>query len=180
MAENAMNQDPTLLEVYADVRDSIDRAYAAGFEAGCVATRDRIMQAVQQPIIGDSHFANAPQPTRATEVELTDQGSNRAPRGALRSAIQEVLRKWPGSLEKFLHTEMPRINTRVSGNSVGGELRRMKDVLYHQDGYRWFNIESSLSRASTDFGGQTGADTPVTDTEENKKNVSEAAGSVSV
>ena len=90
MAEDAMNRDLALLEVYAGVRDLIDRAYAAGFEAGCVATRNRIMQAVQQPMSGDSRFTDAPsdalQPTRAAEVEPTDQGSSRAPRGAAKRA----------------------------------------------------------------------------------------------
>jgi len=175
MTEDVMNRDPTLLEVYADVRDLIDRAYAAGFEAGCIATRDRIMQAVQQPMSGNSRFTDAPQATRVTEVEPTDQGLGRAPRGALRSTIQEVLRRRPGSLEKFLQTEVPRIDPRVSGKSIGGELRRMKDTLYRQDGYRWFNIEPSSSQTSTNFGGQTGADTPAADTREDKESVNEAA-----
>lgn len=164
-----MNRDPVVIELYADLRDIIDRAYAVGFQAGCVATRDRIMQAVQQPMAESSSVAESPMAPRASATESHDDGTSRAPRGALRAAIQEVLRRRPGAYENFLQTEVPRIDPRVSGKSVGGELRRMKGNLYRQDGYKWFNIETPATQASPDFGGQTGADTPAADTVDEDK-----------
>lgn len=58
----------------------------------------------------------------------------------MRRAITLALQANPGLTELELGENVSRIDPSVSARSVGGEVRRMRDRLYRNDGGRWFLI----------------------------------------
>lgn len=106
--------------------------YEAGKRDGSAEMRKALLK-----LVGADSSPGEPSaaPPSLTERET---GSSRAPRGALRDAIERALRERPGQTEQELQVYVGQLDRRVSPRSVGGELRRLKGDRYRQEGRKWF------------------------------------------
>lgn len=106
--------------------------YEAGKRDGSAEMRKALLKLVgAETSPGEPFRAQAPFPEK-------DASSSRAPRGALRDAIERALRESPGQTEQELQAHVGQLDPRVSPRSVGGELRRLKGDRYRQEGRKWF------------------------------------------
>lgn len=120
----------------------LEEAYEAGRRAGNAETLSAIMAAAKAPIDRRS--------TSSTKTQDRPKDQSRAPRGLLRQSIKAILQQNPGLTEIELAAQLEGLDNGVSPRSAGGELRRMRDKLYRQDGNRWFLLESKSAGAVGD------------------------------
>ena len=144
--------------------DMIQSAYDAGFRDGGLAMRDHILQAANAPvsikagsvssnasvhaerrpdldqviehnisrmIVGARAFDNSPRPQPRV--------ASRAPRGLVRTAVEEALRERPGSSITEIEDVVLARHPEVAKKSVGNQLRHFEGDLYRREGkYKWF------------------------------------------
>lgn len=115
--------DELLKPLRAPMKDVLERAYRAGFEAGGNAMRENILRAVNNPFQAEAPPVPPP----------TDSAAVRAPRGAVGAAVESILRDHPllriTDIEDVAANEFPLVATK----SLGNELRRGEGKKYKRD-----------------------------------------------
>jgi hypothetical protein len=130
--------------VDAHLKRRLESLAAEIFEAGKVAGREELRQTLAALVGNPPARAPTHRPPSALG-EGKGAESKRAPRGALRQAIKAVLRDNPGMTEQELQERAPKLDPTLSPRSIGGELRRMRDKLYQQDGRKWFLMQAETA-----------------------------------
>lgn len=130
------------------LRQFLSDVFAAGVKTGAERMRIAIIQAAQVAPDG-------PEQTHQVTADLHSSSSmhakaDRAPRGAVRAAIQRVLADSPGITEQDLGLKVNQYDPEVSAKSMGGELRRKRGELYRSEGGRWFLITENGNEKAAD------------------------------
>jgi hypothetical protein len=149
-------------EIYAQMREALERAYQAGigaghdigFSDGQKAMRDAIIAAASAPLSG-SGDSSADVAAKATAAAIRAAGlasskSVRAPRGAVRPIVQRVLEENPGLGAAAISARIRQIDSQISPHSVSNELHRNRGLRYWQNGSgQWF-LSPEAAEAAND------------------------------
>jgi hypothetical protein len=132
LARRAGDQVTTIL------REALAKALAEGerrgYARGAAEVRTKIMAAVGS--------AAASAVGRAASSGLAgangEDKEERAPRGAVREVVAQVLASQPGATITEAELAAASLNELVSRKSVGNEMRRGEGSLYRREGRQWY------------------------------------------
>ena len=115
----------------------IEEAFQAGRRLGAQEMRQAILAAAQSP------SDETPTPLQVS-LPAPDVSPSivRAPRGAVRHAIEQAFRGATGLTEQEISRRIMASGAKVAHRSIGNELRRLKGRHYRQEGGLWFLIAS--------------------------------------
>lgn len=129
-----------------------EEVYQQGVADGSATAMKAIMEAARN---ATGALPAQPQVVGAT-LSATGTVSDRAPRGLLREVVTKILQERPGLTVTEVAELAPKVDTRVSARSVGGEMRRREGTYYRRAGRHWFVVQTP----APDIDGTTGAETP--------------------
>lgn len=120
----------------AELREALENAYQAGMSAGRAigysegqtAMRDAIISAASAPLNGGAIKAEVGD----ISVVITKPKVKRAPRGAVRPAVQLVLEEMPGLGSAAVAAKIAEMDSQISPHSVSNELNRNRGKRYWQ------------------------------------------------